>query len=91
MNFVEASKAVKEGKKISRESWNGKDMFVCYIPYYVPTSNFKSYTEVSNSIVYEDNLIHYNPCVVIKNNIGSVSTWVPSVNDCLAEDWFVVE
>jgi len=31
------------------------------------------------------------PHFVIKNVSNSFSTWVPSINDCLAEDWMVVE
>jgi hypothetical protein len=34
---------------------------------------------------------HYNPYLAIKTVQGSVSTWVPSINDVLAEDWEVVE
>ena len=32
-----------------------------------------------------------NPHFVIKNTNNSFSTWVPSINDCLAEDWKIVE
>lgn len=31
------------------------------------------------------------PHFVIKNVNNSFSTWVPSVNDCLAEDWMLLE
>lgn len=31
------------------------------------------------------------PHFVIKNVNNSFSTWVPSINDCLADDWMVVE
>ena len=30
MDFGEALKAVKSGKKITREGWNGKGLFVVY-------------------------------------------------------------
>lgn len=33
----------------------------------------------------------YNAYFVIKNVNEIVYTWVPSVNDCLAEDWFLVK
>lgn len=32
-----------------------------------------------------------NPHFVIKNTNNSFSTWVPSINDCLADDWQIVE
>lgn len=87
MNFGKALEALKEGKKVAREGWNGKGMFV----YYVPAGNFKSYTDIGKSIADENDLVHYNPYFAIKNVNGTVSTWVPSINDCLAEDWVIVE
>lgn len=30
---------------------------------------------------------YMNPHFCIKNSDGSISTWVPSVGDCLADDW----
>ena len=35
-------------------------------------------------------LVPYNAYMAIKNVDNTVSTWVPSVNDCLASDWGVV-
>ena len=52
---------------------------------------FKSYTEIGKSIADKDDLVHYNSYFAIKNVNDTVSTWVPSINDCLAEDWYVVE
>ena len=45
--------------------------------------------DVVKPIAKEDGTLHYNPYMAIKNVDGTISTWVPSVNDCLAEDWFV--
>lgn len=87
MNFGQAIEALKNGKKVARKGWNGKGMFV----HYVPAGNFKSYTEIGKSIADKDDLVHYNPYFAIKNVNSTVSTWVPSINDCLAEDWYVVE
>lgn len=87
IDFSEALRMVKEGKKIARIGWNGKGMFV----YYVPAGNFASYTEIGKSLQDENGLVHYNPYFAIKTVTGNVSTWVPSVNDCLAEDWYVEE
>lgn len=33
----------------------------------------------------------YNPFFQIKNVNESISTWVPSINDCLAEDWYTAD
>ena len=61
MNFGQAIEALKNSKKVARKGWNGKGMFV----YYVPAGNFKSYTEIGKSIADGDDLVHYNPYFAI--------------------------
>lgn len=84
MNFGLALEALKEGKAVSRSGWNGKGMFV----YYVPAGAYPARTGVAKDY-YGDALVPYNPYFAIKNVDDSVSTWVPSVNDCLADDWAI--
>ena len=86
MDFGEAIKELKNGNKVSRSGWNGKGMFI----YYIPANLYKSYTEIGNTIADENGMVSYEPYLAIKNVKGTVSTWVPSINDCLAEDWGVV-
>lgn len=82
MTFGYALEEAKEGKKIARKGWNGKGMFV-FIDPGCECNGYETFTgKKSNKI---------NPCFYIKNVDGSLSTWVPSINDCLAEDWEVVE
>lgn len=87
MNFGEALEEIKKGAKVARDGWNGKGMFV----FIVPAGRFTAYTKAAIDIADEDGKINYNPYFAIKNVNGIVSTWVPSVNDCLAEDWFVLD
>lgn len=42
MNFGQAIEALKAGQKVSRKGWNGKGMFV----YYVPANKYKSCTPI---------------------------------------------
>lgn len=35
MNFGQAIESLKAGKKVSREGWNGKNMWLCYMPPFV--------------------------------------------------------
>jgi glutathione synthase/RimK-type ligase-like ATP-grasp enzyme len=58
---------------ISRNGWNGKNMYV------------KVCADSEISVSGEKKTL--NKHFVIKNVDGSFSTWVPSVNDCLAKDW----
>lgn len=85
MDFGEAKKLLVEGKKLARGGWNGKGMFVIFVPSKVINLNEK-FKEV-----FGTDKVEFNQHFVIKNVDGSVSTWVPSVNDCLAEDWYVVD
>lgn len=39
MNFSEALELIKQGKKLSREGWNGNNIFVYYVPGSVFTVN----------------------------------------------------
>ena len=84
MDFGEAIKALKNGSKVARKGWNGKGMFV----YYVEGGN---YPLCLPGAIVTDETIYHEPSFNIKNAKGTVSTWVPSINDCLAEDWFVVK
>jgi len=81
MNFGNAIELAKEGKKIARKGWNGKGMFV----YYVPENSYPSNTDIAKEQFGE--MVDYNSYLAIKNVNNTVSTWVPSINDVLAEDW----
>ena len=85
MNFGLAIEASKKGEKIARKGWNGKGMFV----YHIPGGNYVTQTEVAKKEFGE--VAHYSPYLAIKTVSDSVSTWVPSINDVLAEDWEAIK
>lgn len=85
MNFGEALEALKQGKKLERTGWNGRGLFI----YYVPAAKFKALTEVAKRELGEE--VQYNEYFALKNANNTVSTWAPSVSDALAEDWQIVE
>ena len=87
LDFGDALLLLKLGQKVARIGWNGKGLFV----YYVPGASYPAQTGVAKAFFGELALVPYEPYMAIKNAGGTVSTWVPSVNDCLAEDWVVVE
>ena len=86
LGFGDAIRFMKDGKRVSRTGWNGKGMFV----YLVPPASYPVQTGAAKEFFGEGSLVPYNAYMAIKNVDGTVSTWVPSVNDCLAEDWLVV-
>lgn len=87
MNFGQATELLKAGYKVARKGWNGKGMFV----YLVPAASYPAQTRAAKSHFGEDGMVPYNAYLAIKNVDETVSTWVPSVNDCLTEDWTVIE
>lgn len=90
MDFSEALKLIKAGDKLCRAGWNGRDMFV----YIVPGAKYPVSRNTNGTMVDHadsDGLVSYNTYMAIKNVDGTVSTWVPSVNDCLSEDWVTFE
>ena len=87
MDFGEAIRAVKAGKRVARDGWNGKGMFI----YLVPGSMFAVNRAPLLGIYPEGTQISYRPHMDLRTADGSVSTWAPSGSDALAEDWHVVE
>lgn len=85
--FGLAIEALKKGKKVARTGWNGKGMFV----YLVPAASYPAQTDAAKSYFGEASLVPYNPYFAIKNTNETVSTWVPSINDALADDWQIVK
>ena len=90
MNFGEAIEAMKAGKRLARNGWNGKNMFVVYQKGYpdgIPSN--KQTAEAWR--MEEGDLFKCEPYLQIKMVNGSHAMWVPSINDVLAEDWEVLD
>lgn len=87
LSFGEALVALEAGKRLQRAGWNGKGMFV----YLVPANSYPAQTDAAKAHFGENAMVPYNPYFAIKNVDNTVSTWVPSVNDCLAKDWVILE
>jgi hypothetical protein len=58
--------------------------------YLVPANAYPAQTGAAKSYFGDGAMVPYNAYMAIKNVDETVSTWVPSVNDCLADDWSVV-
>ena len=88
--FGEAVRRLKTGQKVARHGWNGKGMFIVYqkgYPQGIPCNKQTAEAWGLN----EGDLFKCEPYLQIKMVNGSHSMWVPSINDCLAEDWEVVD
>lgn len=86
MNFGQAIESVKKGNKIARKGWNGKGMFV----YFVPAASYPPATDIMKESFGGEN-VPYRAYLALKTAQNDVATWNPSTSDVLAEDWMVVE
>lgn len=83
MNFGEALDQLKAGRRVVREGWNGKGMFL----FLVPGSTFKVSRPPLLGIYPEGTTIQYQPHIDMKTAQGTVVPWLASQSDVLAEDW----
>ncbi len=90
MTFGIALEMLKKGFRVARKGWNGKGMFVVFQKGYPDGIPCNKQTAEAWGIS-EGDLFKCNPYLQIRCVDGSHSMWVPSINDCLAEDWVIVE
>lgn len=84
MNFGQAIEALKEGKKVAREGWNGKGM---WLELQVPTESSKMTNLISTWFVLK---VQPNS-LEIKDKDFELVPWLASQADILSEDWVIVE
>ncbi len=86
MDFGNAIKALKEGKKVGRKGWNGKGMFL----FLVQGSTFKVNRAPLLGIYEEGTIIKYQSHIDMKTADDTIVPWLASQSDILAEDWELV-
>ncbi len=83
LNFGKAIAALKSGKLVAREGWNGKGMWLILI----------AGEAVAQAIAdrYGDgNAIPVLDAIYMKTATGELVPWLASQTDVLAEDWVEV-
>ena len=83
MNFEVALALLKGGDKLARFSWNQAGQFV----YMVPANSYPAQTEAAKS--HFGDMVPYEAYFALKTVRDTVVTWVPSIGDLLANDWFI--
>lgn len=84
MNFGQAIEELKNGKKVARKGWNGKNQ-------YIELATNISYVNRLGDIVNCDHEAIGNKAVAFVGTSGVQMGWLASQADMLAEDWYVVE
>lgn len=94
--FGQAVDALHQGKMVSREGWNGKDLFVFrQVPSEVPEQIIPKMTSLPEAVktkVVSRNLpLRYQNQLAIVYPDNNVHGWTPSPSDALANDWCIHE
>ncbi len=84
MNFGEAIIAVKNGNKIQRNGWNGKNQ-------YVELATCISYKNTKGEIVNCNHDAIGNKALAFVGTSGVQIGWLASQADMLATDWEIVD
>ncbi len=84
MDFGEAIRNAKQGKKIRRAGWNGKNQ-------HVELATDISYRNADGEIVNCDHDAIGNMALAFVGTSGVQMGWLASQSDMLADDWSIVE
>lgn len=77
LSFGQALEELKTGKRIARYGWNGKGMFLFYVP---------AWAHVEIKLGHLTNA----PFIAIKTADEKIVPWPASQTDVLAEDWLII-
>ena len=84
MNFGKAIEALREGKKVARDGWNGKNQ-------YIELATNISYVNANGTVVNCEHDAIGNKAIAFVGTSGVQMGWLASQSDMLADDWSIVE
>ena len=92
MNFGDAIKALKEGRKVARKGWNGKNMYLWLKPATVIKSEWCKDPLLKEIVDANNGEAEALGTICMKTADNKILTgWLASQTDMLSEDWTVVE
>ena len=83
-SFGKAIDLIKEGKRVQREGWNGKNQ-------YIELATNISYTNTNNEIINAEHKAIGNKAIAFVGTSGVQLGRLASQADMLAEDWKIVK
>lgn len=84
MEFGKAIQLLKEGKKVQRQGWNGKNQ-------YIELATNISYKNANGEIINVDHNQMGNKAIAFVGTSGVQLGWLASQADMLSEDWKLVD
>lgn len=89
MNFGEAIKEARDGAKVRRAGWNGKGMWVCYVP---PETIPEGLVDGRTKMLIPPGEIYVAGFFMLWTAKGTLQPgWFASQEDMLSDDWEVVK
>lgn len=82
MNFGQALEHLKQGGKVSRTGWNGKQQ-------YIELATNISYKNASGEVINCEHDAIGNKAIAFVGTSGVQIGWLASQSDMLAEDWIL--
>lgn len=83
LNFGQALEALKQGKKVARDGWNGKNQ-------YIELATNVSYKNAQGEIINVNHETMGNNAIAFVGTSGVQLGWLASQADMLSEDWIIV-
>lgn len=80
MDFGKAIQLMKEGKRVQRKGWNGKNQ-------YIELETNISYKNTNNEVINAEHEAIGNKAIAFVGTSGVQLGWLASQADMLAEDW----
>jgi len=95
MNFGQAIAALKDGKRVARDGWNGKGMFILQAGgYSVHKDNLRVGGPITKEFLesrgVDEMVIQYHFDMWTAQNQYQTG-WLASQSDMQADDWMIVE
>lgn len=91
MNFGQAIEALKEGKKVSRTGWNGKNMYLWLKPATTIKSDWCKDPMLKEIVDSNGGETEALGTICMKTADNKILTgWLASQTDMLSEDWVIL-
>ena len=87
VSFSRALEALKEGKRVTRQGWNGKGMWLFLVP--GSTFTVQEGRPLAKYLTVGEQ-VQYGAHIDMKTASGNVVPWLASQTDMLAEDWEIL-